>query len=120
MKAVKAVFLLVVIAVVLMAGSQIGLAEWGYLQFRDELHDLAGNAGENIGLVVPRSDEQLRNLIVDKAARHDIQLDPQQVTIHRTGTKEWPTYDLEASYDVPIRLPGYTFLLHFSVSSAKK
>ena len=116
----KVILGVVVVLVALLVGGQIVLAEWSYYQFRDEVRDLAGNAGENIGLVVPRSDEELRKLVVGKAEGHGIQLDPRQFAIHYGGTREWPTYELAADYDAPVKLPGYAFSLRFSVSSGKK
>jgi hypothetical protein len=100
--------------------AQIGLAEWQNLQFQDDLHDLSANLAENTGVVAPRSDEELRMVIVHKAEACGIQLDPQQITLRRHDSSEWHTVDLAVEYDAPIRLPGYAFALHFTPSSTKK
>jgi len=121
--------LLIVLVVTLLAIStvaQIGLAEWQNLQFQDDLHDLAANLGENTGLVAPRSDEELRTVVTQKAKARGIELDPRRVTLQRTGTtqwhggSEWHTFYLAVDYEAPIRLPGYSFALRFSPSSTKK
>ena len=112
-----------VLAAVLLAVStiaQIGLAEWQNLQFQDDLHDLAASVGENTGVIAPRSDDELRKVIVQKADKRGIQLDPRRITLQRTGSTEWHTVLLAAEYETPIRLPGYSFILHFSPSSTKK
>jgi len=65
--------------------AQIGLAEWQNLQFQDELHDLAANLSENMGVVVPRTHEELRTLIAQKAEQRGIRLDTNRITLRRTG-----------------------------------
>jgi hypothetical protein len=113
----------IILAVTLLALStitQIGLAEWQNLQFQDELHDLSANLSENTGVVVPRTDDELRMLIVHKAGERGIDLDPKRITLQRTGSEKWHTFYLAVEYDAPIRLPGYFFSLHFAPSSTKK
>ena len=117
---IKTLFLIGVALLAISTLAQIGLAEWQNLQFQDELHDLAANPSENMGVVVPRTDEELRSLIVLKASERGIELDPKRITLQRTGSEHWHTFYLAAEYDSPIRLPGYSFALHFSPSSTKK
>ena len=121
--------LLILLAATLLAVStiaQIGLAEWQNLQFQDDLHDLAANLGENTGLVAPRSDEELRMIVMRKAEARGIELDPKRISLQRAGTTEWHggtewhKFSLAVDYEAPIRLPGYSFALHFSPSSTKK
>jgi hypothetical protein len=120
MRRIKLILLLAGIFLALSTIVQIGLAEWQNLQFQDDLHDLAANLSENMGVVVPRSDAELRALLVHKASERDIELDPQRITVQRTGSSEWHTFYLAVDYEAPIRLPGYSFALHFSPSSTKK
>ena len=120
MRKVKLILGVAVIAVALMAGGQIGLAEWTNLEFQDDLHDVSASLGQRIGMVAPQSDEEIRNLVIRKADRRGISLEPSQVTVQRSGSREAPVIYLAVEYDVPVNLPGYSFSLHFSPSSAPK
>jgi hypothetical protein len=117
---IKLFLLIAGILLALSTTAQIGLAEWQNLQFQDDLHDLAANLAENTGVVVPRSDEELRSLLVHKASERGIELDSKRITLQRTGSEKWRTFYFAVDYEVPIRLPGYSFALHFSSSSTKK
>ncbi len=50
---------------------------------------------------------------------HEIQLEPEQVTVQRTGTDEGPIIYLAADYKVRVKLLGFLFTFHFTPSSAK-
>ena len=57
--------------------------------------------------------------VVRAAKEHEIQLEPEQVILHRTGTAEAPILSLAADYNARVKLPGYSFTLHFTPSSAR-
>ena len=104
--------------VALMGAGQIGVAEWSNLQLQDDLRDISSSLGVRVGSYAPHSDEELRDLVLRKAGEHGIELDPKQVTVERPASAE--LVYLAAEYDVPIRLPWYTFTLHFKPESTEK
>jgi hypothetical protein len=57
--------------------------------------------------------------VIRKAKSHEIQLEPEQVTVQRTGTVTAPVIYLVADYKVRVTLLGCSFTLHFKPSSAK-
>jgi hypothetical protein len=116
---VKLILGLSVLALAVLTGWQIASCELVNLEFHEELRDLAAQGGAHIGLGSFRTDEELRDAVIREAKRHDIQLEPEQVTVERAGTPQDPKIDLEADYKIRVRLPGVSFTLHFHPSSAK-
>ena len=114
----KLIVVLAAAIVALMGLGQVGLAEWTNLQFQDDLRDISSSLGARIGWNGPHSDEDLRALVLRKAGQHGIELDPRQVTVGHPASAE--LVYLAAEYDVPVRLPWYTFTLHFKPESTKK
>jgi len=112
----KYVFGIAVVVAVVMVGWEILEPEITNIVFQDELHDIAAQAGTRIGLPAPTSDEEIRNVVIRNALRHDIALDPRQVTVRR-GTQDAPALYLAVDYTVPVKLPGYSFTLHFTPTS---
>jgi hypothetical protein len=108
---------LAVLAVVLNTGWQIGSCELANVELRDDLVDLAAQAGSRIGLKAPVTDDDLRETIVGKARGYGIQLDPRQVTVRHVAAV--PSLYLAADYETRVRLLGLTFTLHFSPSSKR-
>jgi len=115
---IKLIVGVAVVAVAIMAGGQVGLAEWTNLRFQDELHDLSTGLGSRAGMMAAKNDEELRTLVIRKADEHGITLEPQQVTIEHPPGAE--LVYLAAEYDVTVTLPWYTFALHFKPESTKK
>jgi hypothetical protein len=116
---VKLILGLTVLALAIIAGWQIASCELANFEFHEELRDLAAQGGARIGLSSFRTDEELRDAVIREAKRNDIQLEPEQVTVERTGTPQDPKIHLEADYKVRVRLPAGSFTLHFHPSSAK-
>ena len=112
----KHLFGIAVVVAAVMVGWEILEPEITNIVFQDELHDLAAQAGIRIGLPGPTSDEEIRNVVIRNALRHDILLDPRQVTVRR-GTQNAPALYLAVDYTVPVNLPGYSFTLHFTPTS---
>lgn len=111
------------IGVVLLALSvawQIGACEIANVELRDDLRDLTAQLGVRSGLQDPKSVEEMRSTVVHKAKEHGIELGPEQVTVVRTGVEERATFYLAVDYMAPIRLPGYSFWLHFTPSSGRR
>ena len=113
----KYVFWIAIVVAVVMAGWEILEPEITNIVFQDELHDTAAQAGARIGLLVPTSDEELSNLVIRKAEKHDIPLEPRQVTVRRSGTPEHPVIYLAVDDTVPVNLRVYSFTLHFTPTS---
>ncbi len=115
----KLILGLAVLAMAVVAGWPIAWCELANLELREDLRDIAAQNAVRIGLAPPSTDEYLRSTVVRAAKEHEIQLEPEQVTLHRTGTAEAPILYLAADYNVHVKLPGYSFTLHFTPSSAR-
>lgn len=114
----KYIVLLAVIGALIFAGWQFLAPEFSNYLFQDDLHDLSAQVSTHIGLAQPNSDEDLRRIIIKKAASHDIALQSRQITIRRNGYGDNATFYLAADYSVDVNLPGYSTKLHFTPSSA--
>jgi hypothetical protein len=116
MGTVKLILGLLVIVGVIMACWQIVPPELANYQFQDDLHNLAMMAASQPN----RSDEDLRNAVLNKAREHEIPLEGTQVTVQHIGTPGVPAVYFAADYNVPVNLPGYSFILHFTPTSGNK
>ena len=83
---VKLILGTAVLAVALIAGWRIASCELANIEFRGELRDLAAQTGAKIGLNSFSTDEELRDAVIREAKKYEIQLEPEQVTVERTGT----------------------------------
>jgi hypothetical protein len=109
-----------VLALAVIAGWQIASCEVADFELHEDLRDLAAQGGARIGLAPPNTDKELRSEVIREAKDHQIQLEPKQVTLQRGGTAEAPTVYLAADYKARVKLlPGCSFALHFTTSSAK-
>jgi hypothetical protein len=57
---------------------------------------------------------------VGKAREHDIELDPDQVTVERTGSGDRTMAHLEATYDVNLVVLGVRFICTSTVKLVQK
>ncbi len=96
----KYVFGIAVVVAVVMVGWEILEPEITNIVFQDELHDVAAQAGMRIGLPVPTSDEEIRNAVMRRGTQEDA-----------------AALYLAVDYTVPVKLPGYSFTLHFTPTS---
>ena len=111
------------LAILIVGGSvgwQIAACELANVELRDDMRDMASQLAGRIGLTSFSSDEDLRNDILHKAKKYDIQLSPEQVTVQRAGEGLESKIYLAADYTVAIRLPGLSFEVHFNPQSGKK
>jgi hypothetical protein len=115
----KLILGLVVLAVAVIAGWQIASCGLANFELHEDLRDLAAQGGARIGLAPPNTDKELRSEVIREAKDHQIQLEPKQVTVQHAGTAEAPIIYLAADYKVRVKLPGCSFTLHFTPSSAK-
>jgi len=119
MRKIKAILIIAVLGFAALAGWRVGYSEVANLELQEDLHDMANQSSFRFGNVAStRSDDDYREAVVRKASEYDITLKPSQVTVRRpdTGT----TLYLAADYSVPVNLPRYSFVLHFSPASDKK
>jgi hypothetical protein len=63
------------------------LCELANVELESDLRDIASQAGARIGLETMSTDEELRSAVIHKAGEHNIQLQPEQVTV-RTRARE--------------------------------
>ena len=117
MRRIKIILGLAVIAFVSIAGWQIGSAEIANIRLRDDMQDMATQAGLRIGLTNAKSDDDFRDAVLGKARQYDIELAPEQVIVQRTGSDVTGAISLGADYTVPIHLPGLSFTIHFTPTS---
>lgn len=118
----RRVLLILGLAVVVsagVAGWQIASCELANVELHDDIRYLAAQIGTRIGLDAPSTDEDLRGAVIRKAQEHQIRLQPEQVTVQRTGTGDAQLVYLAADYKVRVRLLGFSLPLHFITSSAK-
>jgi hypothetical protein len=115
----KLILGLAVLALAIIAGWQIASCELANLTLRGDLRDLAAQAGAYIGLVSFNTDEDFRNAVIRAAKSHDIQLEPEQVTVQRTGTVPAQSIYLAVDYKARVAMPGFSFTVHFHPTSAK-
>ena len=108
-----------VAALVLVAGWQIGTGVLAYIELRDDMQDLASQLSLKVGLSAPITDDDFRRAVINKAMRYDISLEPDQVTVQRTGDGPQAKLYLRASYTVPVRIAGHVFQVHFTPESGK-
>jgi hypothetical protein len=101
------------------AAWQIGAAELANVNFREDIRDLAAQAGTNIGLVQKKSDDDITRTVIDRALSHGIGLEPSQVTVRRTDSGPTTRLYLAADYSASAKLPLLTLKLHFRPSSER-
>jgi hypothetical protein len=115
----KIILGLAALALAVIGGWQIVSCELANLALREDLRDIASQAGAYIGLVSFNSDEDFRNAVIRAAKGHEIELEAEQVTVQRTGTAPNQSIYLAVDYKARVRLPGFSLALHFHPSSAK-
>ncbi len=117
MKTFKIIAGLVVFALFVSTGWQIAGCELANAELKDDLKDVASLNSSKIGMASEQSDDDLREAVIRKAADHDIELDPDEIVVERSGTKDNPVVFLAAKYQMRVRLPGVSFVFHFTATS---
>jgi len=102
-----------------MVGWQVGKSELANIELQDDLHDMSMKLGTRVGYSAPKSDDEYRDAIIREAAGYDIQLTREQITVERSGSEDAETLTLAADYTVTIKVPGFSFPLHFTPTSAR-
>lgn len=116
MGTLKAIGGLVLVIGVIYCCFQIIPPELTNYSFQDDLRNIAMVGGAN----PHETDQEILDSIVKKAAEHQITLAPEQITIQRVGTPGAPAVYIAADYSVPVSLPGYDLVLHFTPSSGNR
>ena len=114
MKYVVAIVVAVVLAV---AGWRIVEPNVANVVLQDDIKDTAAQMGWSTGLSEPKSDDQLRNIVIGKAKRQGIVLVPDQITVRHVGTEQRPLWFMAADYTANVDLWIFSFALHFSPAS---
>jgi len=119
MKKISLILTLILVVVASNVAWQICAAELANVNFREDIRDLAAQAGTNIGLVQKKSDDEIVLSVIGRAHNHGIELQPSQVTVRRTDSGERTTLYLAADYTASVKLPFFSVALHFTPSSEK-
>jgi hypothetical protein len=117
---VKKAALILGVAVLLVAaivGWQIGSCHVANIELQADMKDLAAQNGTRIGLNPPSTDDDLRNVVANKAKDLGIPLEPEQVTVQRTGSPPTQFVYLATEYDARVNLFGFSYRLHFGAAS---
>jgi len=117
---VKVILGCALLALVVSTGWQIAASVLANYELQDELKDIGSLSSTRIGLADPKSDDALREAVIEKARGHGIALEPTQITVERWGTAEFPRAYLAVDYKARITLPGFSFALHFRPNSGEK
>jgi hypothetical protein len=113
----KYIFGIAIVVAAIMAGWRMYEPEFTDILFQDDLRDTAAQLGWRTGLSPPNSDDDLRNIVIRKAAGHDIKLVPEQVTVRHSGSGERTTWYIAVDYTVPVNLLVYSYRVHFNTTS---
>lgn len=116
MGTVKAILGFLAIIAAVYAAFQIVPPELTNYSFQDDLRNIAMVGGAN----PHETDQELIDAVIKKAREHDIILTPEHVTVQRIGSPGALAVYVGADYSVPVNLPGYSFVLHFTPSSGNK
>jgi hypothetical protein len=119
MKTIMVFLILVVLILAVTMAWQIGSAEIANMNLREDMHDLASQAGTHVGFVTPSSDEEVSNSVIRRAKEHGIELQPSEVTVRRINPGEHSTLYIAADYKVATHVLALSFNLHFTPSSDK-
>jgi hypothetical protein len=116
MGTVKAVIGFLVMLGIAYSGFQIVPPEMTNYSFTDDLRNIAMVGGAN----PHESDQELLAEVMKKAQALELPLTADHVTVQRIGTPGAPAVYIAADYSVPVSLPGYSFVLHFTPTSGNK
>jgi len=115
---IKIIVGFVLLALLVSTGWQMAACKYANYELKDDLKDVASLGASRIGLAEQQSDDQLRATVLRKAAAHEIVLEPEQITVTRSGTGETQTVFVEAKYGARIWLPGFRLVIRFTATSA--
>jgi hypothetical protein len=117
MRTLLIVAALALLGVAVVAGYQIGSVYLANMELATDLKDLSSLTGTRIGLVDPRSPDQIRGQVIEHAAQYGIQLQPAQVNVERNGEGKDGTIYISRAYDTSINVFGHRWTMHFTAAS---
>jgi hypothetical protein len=119
MKTLLTIVVLLIVAAGLVAAYQIGSLYLANAELASDLKDLSSLTGTRIGLVDPRSPEQIREQVIEHADEHGIHLEPEQVNVERNGEGKDGTIFLSTAYDSHVDFFGLDLTFHFTAASPR-
>ena len=99
------------------AGYQICSVYLANMELATDLKDLSSLTGTRIGLVDPRSPEQIRGQVIEHAAQYGIHLEPTQINVERNGEGKDGSIYISTAYDTVVNVLGFRWTLHFTAAS---
>jgi hypothetical protein len=114
----KYIFGIAVLVVAIIADWRMSEPRFTNILLQDDLRDTAAQLGWRTGLTPPNSDQDLRKIVIRKAASLDIKLAPGQVKVWHNGEGERTKWYIAVDYTVPVDLIVYSYNLHFNTTSA--
>lgn len=119
MNKTRIVLVVLLAAFVISVAWQVGSCVVANLELQDDMQDFASQLSSHIGLTNPLSEGDLSSLVVSRAQRYGIELEPKNIIVHRTGTGETSTVYIAADYTRSISLLGFPVSLRFTPSSKR-
>lgn len=106
--------LVIVVVLAMPLAWQVVSSEIANSELQEDLVDLASQNAARLGLSPTSTDDDFRSRIVEKASEHGIQLEPDQVSVERTGSEDAPAVNLSVDYKTTIGFSRLGFPLHFN------
>ncbi len=119
MKTIAIIVGVVFLGLAAIAGWQIGSVYLANIELRSDLKDLSSLTGMRIGLVNPRTDDEIRDLVIAKATERGIHLEPEQINVERNGEGIGGSIYLSAEYDIRMDVLGFSWTIHFTAASPR-
>jgi hypothetical protein len=98
------------------AGYQICSVYLANMELATDLKDLSSLTGTQIGLVDPRSAEQIRGQVIEHAAQYGIHLQPGQINVEHNGEGKDGSIYISTAYDTAMNVFGYRWTIHFTAT----
>jgi hypothetical protein len=120
MKALKIGSAVAVLVFVCSLVWQVAWANIAYNLLQSDLREATAQIGGRIGLDAPSTEDDLKNLVIKRAAEHGITLEPDQIIVERVQLADDSTWGVKVStaYDVNIGFFGLTYPMHFAATSS--
>jgi hypothetical protein len=113
-------FFVALALLVVATGWQVVANQITSTELQDDMKDMSSELGARIGLIQPKTDDEVRDAVIGKALKYDIKLTRRQVKVGHVGAGVMRTLYVQADYNLPVVLPGYEFDMHFSPATDKK
>jgi hypothetical protein len=111
---------LLLVGLAAIAAWQVGSVYLAHIEHQSDLKDLSSLTGMRIGLVNPRSDDEIKDLVIAKAEERGIHLEPEQIYIERIGEGIEGEIYLSTEYDVHMDVLGFPWTQHFTAAGPRR